>query len=72
MLVIDEQKPPWTVIMPREVKVELQIGFLPPITLTWEQFSDLGNCCGELAEHGADKSARFGSVAITIKQGEKQ
>jgi hypothetical protein len=71
MLVIDERETKWSAIMPRKTVVELQIGFLPPLLLTWEQFSDLGNCCGELAEHGADKSARFGSVAITIKQ-EKQ
>lgn len=71
MLVFDETQS-WSDIVPSETTVALQIAFHQPLELTWEQFTDLANCCKELAERNMDRAARFGSVAIQIRQAEKR
>lgn len=46
--------------------VKLQIASHPPLDLTWEQFTDLANCCHDLAEFSQRVEMRFGSVTITM------
>lgn len=74
MLVFDETQPIWGDIVPRKVSVTLQISLTQPLELTWEQFSDLANCCKELAERNSndDREHRFGSCWIRINDAPPQ
>jgi hypothetical protein len=67
LLVFDETQPIWGDIVPRKVSVKLQISLTRPLELTWEQFSDLANCCKELGERSSrEREHRFGSCWVWI------
>jgi hypothetical protein len=68
--VSEGMQPTWRQDVPRPTAVNIQLSFKPPLELTWEEFTDLANCCKQLAEEGEHglNAARVGCAYVEIKK----